>query len=235
MVGVALTACEFLPGSKEYRAERAKRAVAKLLLDPSSAQFRNVQVRGQYVCGEINGKNRMGGFVGFTRFVVQLDGQEAQLDPEFNFADLLSAEDSCRALTGNEYASISTQLSACNGAEEQRGTAALQTLFDQHWSKRCEFASRSSVYRPPLADSGAIDEQPAANVSVGHNIDGTLDNSATVLVDEEGMPVRPQPDRELQQRPAPSETDPSSQSLDQVLPPQQQPGEETSSDKPEPN
>jgi hypothetical protein len=45
--------------------------VRNQLNDPESARFRNVFVApdGFLVCGEINAKNRMGGYVGFRRFI----------------------------------------------------------------------------------------------------------------------------------------------------------------------
>lgn len=44
------------------------------LTDPESAQFRNIRVfsdwtpRQTAICGEVNAKNRMGGYVGFKHF-----------------------------------------------------------------------------------------------------------------------------------------------------------------------
>jgi hypothetical protein len=52
------------------------------LFDPESAQFQDVKhfsTTGA-TCGLVNAKNRMGGYVGFTRFVVRKDG-EVLLDP----------------------------------------------------------------------------------------------------------------------------------------------------------
>lgn len=44
-------------------------AVAKELLDPEAAKFRDVRQVGEGVfCGEVNGKNRQGAYVGFERF-----------------------------------------------------------------------------------------------------------------------------------------------------------------------
>lgn len=48
--------------------------IANLLNDPESAQFRNVRlVEGGTVCGEINGKNAYGAYIGFTPFVYTHD------------------------------------------------------------------------------------------------------------------------------------------------------------------
>lgn len=58
----------------------AKRAVAEKLKDPSSAQFQNVRESGEYVCGEVNGKNSFGAYSGFRRFVAGPLG--VTLEPE---------------------------------------------------------------------------------------------------------------------------------------------------------
>jgi hypothetical protein len=51
-------------------------SVRQEMIDPDSTQFRNLRVlpgRGEdqrIVCGEVNSKNRLGGYVGFKHFVV---------------------------------------------------------------------------------------------------------------------------------------------------------------------
>lgn len=156
-----VSGCEFMPGTQAYKVALAKRSVAELLLDPASAEFRNLSVRNGHVCGEINGRNRMGAFVGFSRFLVSLDGSEPAIDPELDYGDLVDAEASCRSLAGNEYASYSTQLSACERAVEKRAEANLQARFDELWQKHCSFGNRSAVYRPPLGESGTPSKLPA--------------------------------------------------------------------------
>lgn len=75
----------FIPTAKDWRAQsKAEASAASKLIDPSSAQFRNVHVVrwsvGRTVCGEINGKNAFGAYVGFTRFAASYKG-EAFIDP----------------------------------------------------------------------------------------------------------------------------------------------------------
>ena len=52
--------------------EATKQVVAATLKDPGSAQFKNVVVyaggKQRTVCGEVNGKNSYGGYVGFRKF-----------------------------------------------------------------------------------------------------------------------------------------------------------------------
>lgn len=52
----------------------ARQAVLWKLTDPDSAKFRNVIVvakpgQAKAVCGEVNAKNRMGGYAGYKRFI----------------------------------------------------------------------------------------------------------------------------------------------------------------------
>jgi hypothetical protein len=55
---------------------KVARLVQATLTDPDSAQFKSVRssASATYTCGEVNAKNRMGGFVGFTPFLVGADG-----------------------------------------------------------------------------------------------------------------------------------------------------------------
>lgn len=213
LLALGAAACEFMPGSEAYQVAQAKRRVAELLIDPASAEFRNVSVRGEYVCGELNGRNRMGAFVGFSRFVVRLDGNEPLIEPEFNYSDLLSAEESCRSLAGNEYASYSTQLAACERAVEKRAEADLQGKFDERWQKHCSLGTRSTMYRPPLGDVAAPSDLENLNASPtsADESDAAEDDrlandyiepSATPLVDESGDPVEPPPNSESVDQPS---------------------------------
>lgn len=64
------------------RIDLARNAVKEKLSDPGSAQFRNDRITeaepgikakgGFYVCGEVNAKNRMGGYTGFTQYVASI-------------------------------------------------------------------------------------------------------------------------------------------------------------------
>jgi hypothetical protein len=66
---LTLTSCEQLPGA----VNDAKREVRQHLVDPSSAQFESVHEnpKNGAVCGLVNAKNRMGGYVGASPFVYE--------------------------------------------------------------------------------------------------------------------------------------------------------------------
>lgn len=76
-----------IPGTERFAIRRAKTVIANGLIDPASAQFRNIvfsvdrrsTIKARWVCGEINGKNRMGAYAGFTPFYVSEDGSQGDM------------------------------------------------------------------------------------------------------------------------------------------------------------
>lgn len=91
--------------SKSSAIASAKKAVARSLKDPGSAQFRNVRVvpygEGSVICGEVNGKNSYGGYVGFKSFVsginfAEIESYEAGYG-EINRAANAGLDEACRS------------------------------------------------------------------------------------------------------------------------------------------
>lgn len=72
---VTSSSAEISPGQEEAIA-RLQRDTTLALKDPSSAQFRNLRLRSgnTVLCGEVNSKNKFGGYVGFRPFVTQSRG-----------------------------------------------------------------------------------------------------------------------------------------------------------------
>ena len=60
------------PSKEDVYQEQAKSAVLAILKDPGSAQFQDLvggDMSGDYsICGKVNAKNAMGGYVGFQKF-----------------------------------------------------------------------------------------------------------------------------------------------------------------------
>jgi hypothetical protein len=207
VIGLTLSACGGLPGTTAYDIEKAKRIIVETLIDPSSVQFRNTREHNGWVCGELNGKNRLGAYVGFKRFVVKLDKSEGLVDPGFEFSDLVAAQDACSSLATNSYASLSTKMSACNQETEQRASQLLQTNFDRDWSANCGPARARSVYQPSLIDPSIA--EPANELAS----ESTLMSSPTddEPADDEGAVV------EEAARPAASVTTQSDEADEQWL------------------
>jgi hypothetical protein len=66
---------EVLAALKEKMVAATQARITGMLNDPESARFRKVFVspKGKAVCGEVNAKNQMGGYVGFRRFISARD------------------------------------------------------------------------------------------------------------------------------------------------------------------
>ena len=102
---VAVTLAAMVSSCGEPEAQRREREVKELesfaqtilkevMFDPTAIMLRNLKKGGaegqKAVCGEVNGKNRFGGYVGYQPFVaVQAAGSDGEvyLDPTVNEAD----------------------------------------------------------------------------------------------------------------------------------------------------
>jgi hypothetical protein len=185
-------ACDLIPGTDANFEKRAKDRAAQLLIDPSSAQFHNVQAREKAVCGEINGKNRMGAYVGFSRFYVDVGTGSAAIDPQFDFGDFESARSLCASLGG----------SSCTRAIEEEAKRLAQLAFDAFWRGKCDAtkeAASSAPYDPTSSlqvEENWTEEQPGDNkqVAQGNSDEETWfeapDPDTTVNPDDASIPRR---------------------------------------------
>lgn len=116
------------PSAPPYQA-----AVSKSFFDPEAAQFRDVvQHPDGVVCGTVNGKNRMGGYVGFVRFAL-VPGKSVLFDPQVTvtakdeIADLLEC-----------YGGPNKIEAACDRAAAKHRLLQDQAAFDAVWDARCK-------------------------------------------------------------------------------------------------
>ena len=66
---LVLVSCLALCACGDEFAE-AKASVRQQLNDPNSAEFRSIHRQGDVTCGEVNAKNKMGGYDGFKPFLI---------------------------------------------------------------------------------------------------------------------------------------------------------------------
>lgn len=93
---------------------RVERVVADAMIDPTSVLFRGVTVVDGIACGQVNSKNRMGAYVGFTDFAIDVSG-----------ALLISPTDSFDGSTvGKSVSQMKTML------KEAEGRLALLTRIE---------------------------------------------------------------------------------------------------------
>jgi hypothetical protein len=91
---VIASASLIVAGCEERRLQaEAKDVLGEVMLDPTEILTRNLRrgsdgAGGEAICGEVNGKNRLGGFVGFKSFVaVTGDEPVVLLDQEISTDD----------------------------------------------------------------------------------------------------------------------------------------------------
>jgi hypothetical protein len=196
LLALLLGGCQAVTSYRDE--EKAKEAVAKLLIDPSSAAFMKVEIRSGHVCGLVNGKNQTGAYVGFKKFVVDMSGWKAEIDPEVDYGDLLSARDLCASMRDNSYASLSSTVSACGRASELEAEEVAQDHFNSAWNAHCEGSPRLP-FQPPLGNviegaseptnnvvATAPEVDPGADMAAGNlmNVDMNATNADDNEIDE---------------------------------------------------
>jgi len=177
-VTLGLTACQYIPGTDAYQEAKAREAVARTLIDPDSARFRNVESRDGTVCGEVNGKNRMGAYTGYVRFYVATTNWNATIDPQFDPANLASARSLCSL---SRYDS-----SSCTRQIEEETNQVLQGAFDAYWAARCG-ARQAPQSRTPFDPTRSNTANDLVMENIATSIPVPSDNGTRIAND----PVRP--------------------------------------------
>ena len=135
--------------------------VAALTAEPDSAKFQSVRDRGTYVCGEVNGKERQGGYSGYRRFVYDRRKEAAIIDPvEQNVAaPPPNADTACAKVFA--YQTVEERLT-CAYAPAQQAGSDRQRQFETLWVDVCDGERVSNADsallnpdRPPREGDGA--------------------------------------------------------------------------------
>lgn len=151
LVGIAflvLAGCQWIPGTDQHSISKAEKLAADSILDPSSAQFRNVQVGlADHVCGEINGKNRQGGYAGFLRFIVNTTSGSVSIEPFVPWSDAAMGNAarrcaraeaiSTRSSSDQDMVEMSCADAKVIGEELDKGAK-----FDDEWARFCMSRAR---------------------------------------------------------------------------------------------
>lgn len=134
---IAALICLTLVACANEHVEAAKQAVRSRLSDPSSAQFDRMTVfPGDIVCGTVNAKNKLGGYVGPRVFVYNgsergqaiVDADQGTVDyycsADNVWAQLAVHEKRCAATPPATPASQSEFKETCKKVEELRASLA---------------------------------------------------------------------------------------------------------------
>lgn len=149
-IGVAgFTLIATIFGAYWQRHAKFEEVIKDVLIDPSSAVFKNAYQQNGYYCGEVNSKNRLGGMTGFERVITdskasfiyfeasgyasprtkEAEGALPRLDIEIG---RLSFEN---AVAKNDYLLLQEKGSSLSKSEREK--LALKEAFIDHWNKFC--------------------------------------------------------------------------------------------------
>lgn len=145
-----VAACDRIPGTDQHAISAAQLKAAENLRDPLAAQFRRVKLvqhpptadskakPDRFVCGEMNAKNAYGGYIGFSRFFVDIDREVVALDPQVEATqeDVEESLSKCRSLMRNPYAADMAR-SYCNEAQQALDEIRKQIAFNDGYQKSC--------------------------------------------------------------------------------------------------
>jgi hypothetical protein len=123
--------------------KRVKPAMDVYLLDPFSAQYRQLRSgRNGAVCGQVNAKNRLGAYVGFKDFVLGRDGKAVYVS---KYSDGVASE---------IYSSFAdAYVNACATPQERQRHAAAVKSDEDYYYPSYDAASATT-------DAAAADDQP---------------------------------------------------------------------------
>lgn len=150
VAALALASCDRIPGTDAYKIKVSEKVVADGMYDPAAAQFRNAMMRtvpevggkiSDAYCGEVNGKNQMGAYVGFRRVVVIGDPPTTWIDPQWetterqvrNYVTMCEGVESLRDWLVEYVPDYST----CHKARTLAAEFAEQAAFNAVWRKAC--------------------------------------------------------------------------------------------------
>jgi hypothetical protein len=122
---------------------RAREPVAALMKDPASAQFRNDRITPSgWLCGEVNVKNSMGGYVGFKKYMSR--GPTVNYIEDDGVLGEWSAEDFIEKMDAKiAYMKAINELAAKSGVEaklsdEDNEAGARRNFFNKKWDDICD-------------------------------------------------------------------------------------------------
>ena len=127
------------------RLEELRAPLRSMLFDPGSAQFMNeVNLKESVLCGEVNAKNKMGGYVGFKKFIrtqdfIHIEDSDIRRPANNNQP---STDDIVRELD------MQTKLLEIRNKMREEGVSLLQSndevarsakkrIFEENWSANC--------------------------------------------------------------------------------------------------
>lgn len=107
--------------------------LVRALKDPDTVKFRDWQIRGAHLCGEVNSRGSAGGYVGFKRFVSHPGGYAIEGETVDPFNGGKPAE------TADLIADLQLQTAFMEAHDHRKptGEELLAARFDAIWKANC--------------------------------------------------------------------------------------------------
>ncbi|AUZ06361.1 hypothetical protein ADP71_31830 [Vitreoscilla sp. C1] len=148
----------------------AKIAAEQRLIDPTSHLFRDIEYHSAiiredkrgFVCGYVNGKNRMGAYTGFTGFIYSVDNKDIFYEPndeDDDYANKMFFRSWQVACLGDDYTKHFIDLENLDKNVDKVGKK-IEDLIQQYKNNeltQAEFSEQSEPLREEL--NGLIDSK----------------------------------------------------------------------------
>ena len=109
--------------------------VTNKMKDPESARFKNLKMNMNNACGEVNGKNSNGGYVGYRRFFIENGGYAVIEGGDFNGYVLEKLKYETEIL--QELISRKKSGDKTNHSDSEIKEMVIQRTFDNVYNKMC--------------------------------------------------------------------------------------------------
>ncbi len=167
---ILLASCQWVPGTDEHRIAQGEKIASQQLIDPTSALFRNSASfelnsdegeTDNSVCGEINGKNRNGAYVGYSRYIAVIGMEKAVLEPQLFTSDAEHdrlGKQCTRDAKGPFYFESQRDLAlmTCERAKEAAQERLNLLRFELEWSSLC--GTEDGIHLPGLVTNSSSEE-----------------------------------------------------------------------------
>ena len=150
---LALTACNSGPSDSD----KIKTIVKGVLIDGESAQFSDLKYyqSTKFGCGFVNAKNKLGGYVGKKKFIVSLEQNAANIDPEREIPEAPKAPNYISAEATMRYA-----------LESQKWINQVEMIQSKYMAFDALVSEKCTDTPPPKEDKNQADKKESEEVKI---------------------------------------------------------------------
>jgi hypothetical protein len=142
-IGLVATGVYFSKHQEWVEIPAARASLVGKLRDPASAQFRNERItQGGTLCGEVNAKNGMGGYIGFKKYIAHGIGADYIEDDgvigEWSTDDFIAKLDKKNEILERYIRARKEGISVPEYSTRELEELATKQFFEAKWQALCE-------------------------------------------------------------------------------------------------